>query len=240
VYDVTNEQRYLKAAQSIFNDMDKAYNTTPCGGLWWDKQHTYVNAIANELYIDVAAHLATRSQHRSSYYLDRAIKACEWFQNSGMINAQWNINDGLNSTTCENNNGTVWSYNQGVILGALSELSRATRDTSFTTLAKRIADAGIAKLSDSDGILHDPCEPDCGADGSQFKGVFARNLRILQQVSPEARYAKFLGRNADSVWHADRNRRNKFGLVWDGPFVGPANASTQSSALDVIVAALST
>ena len=37
--------------------MDKAYGTTPCGGLYWDKAHTYVNAIANELYIDVAAHL---------------------------------------------------------------------------------------------------------------------------------------------------------------------------------------
>ena len=131
------------------------------------------------------------------------------------------------------------TYNQGVVLGALSELSRATKDDNYTTIAKRIADAGIAKLSNSNGILHEPCEPNCGADGSQFKGVFARNLRILQQSSPEKRYADFLDRNADSVWNADRNGRNEFGLVWDGPFVGPANASTQSSALDVIVAALS-
>lgn len=88
--------------------MDKAYGTTPCGGLWWDKQHTYVNAIANELYIDVAAHLATRSQSRSTYYLDRAKEGWNWFRKSGMINAQWNINDGLDSATCTNNNGTVW------------------------------------------------------------------------------------------------------------------------------------
>jgi predicted alpha-1,6-mannanase (GH76 family) len=108
VYDVTGEQRYLETAASIFDDMDKAYNTTPCGGLWWDKPHTYVNAIANELYIDVAAHLATRSKRRSSYYLNRATEAWEWFQKSGMINDQWNINDGLNGSTCKNNNGTVW------------------------------------------------------------------------------------------------------------------------------------
>jgi predicted alpha-1,6-mannanase (GH76 family) len=108
VYDVTGVQTYLSTAQAIFDDMDKAYNTTPCGGLWWDKQHTYVNAIANELYIDVAAHLATRSQWRPGYYLDRALEAWRWFQKSGMINAQWNINDGLNISTCENNNGTVW------------------------------------------------------------------------------------------------------------------------------------
>lgn len=107
VYDVTGVQKYLTTAQSIFDDMDKAYDTTPCGGLWWDRQHTYVNAIANELYIDVAAHLATRSQH-SSYYLDRAVEGWKWFTESGMINAQWNINDGLDGSTCQNNNGTVW------------------------------------------------------------------------------------------------------------------------------------
>jgi predicted alpha-1,6-mannanase (GH76 family) len=127
-----------------------------------------------------------------------------------------------------------------VILGGLSELYKATKDASYMTTAKKIADAAFKNLTDSNGILHDPCEPDCGGDGSQFKGIFARNLQILQQTSPEERYAEFLDRNADSVWQADRNSKNEFGLEWDGPYVGPANASTQSSALDVIVGALST
>jgi predicted alpha-1,6-mannanase (GH76 family) len=108
VYDVTGDRKYLQTAQSIFDDMDKAYGTTPCGGLWWDKAHTYVNAIANELYIDVAAHLANRaSQYRSAYYLDKATTAWKWFQNSGLINSDSNINDGLDSS-CKNNGGTVW------------------------------------------------------------------------------------------------------------------------------------
>jgi predicted alpha-1,6-mannanase (GH76 family) len=108
VYDVTGDRKYLQTAQSIFDDMDKAYGTTPCGGLWWDKAHTYVNAIANELYIDVAAHLANRaSQYRSAYYLDKATTAWKWFQNSGLMNSDSNINDGLDSS-CKNNGGTVW------------------------------------------------------------------------------------------------------------------------------------
>lgn len=108
VYDVTGDRKYLQTAQSIFDDMDKSYGTTPCGGLWWDKAHTYVNAIANELYIDVAAHLANRaSQYRTAYYLDRATTAWKWFQESGMINSEWNVNDGLDSL-CKNNGGTVW------------------------------------------------------------------------------------------------------------------------------------
>ena len=56
-----------------------------------------------------------------------------------------------------------------MILGGLTELSRATGEDSYITKAKEIADAAIAALTE-DGILHDPCEPDCGGDGSQFKG----------------------------------------------------------------------
>ncbi|MGH2162321.1 glycoside hydrolase family 76 protein, partial [Enterococcus faecalis] len=81
-------------------------------------------------------------------------------------------NDGLDQKMCKNNAGTVWSYNQGVILASLTELNQATGgsddDTSYITTAQQIADAAIAALAPS-GILTDPCEPNCGADGAQFK-----------------------------------------------------------------------
>ena len=216
VYDVTGNKQYLRTAESIFEDIAASYDTTPCGGVWWDRNNTYVNAIANELFLDVAAHLANRAGGKSSYYLDWAKKEWAWFQKSGMINAQNNINDGLNSTTCQNNGGTVWSYNQGVILGGLTELSRATGDRSYIKTAKLIADAAIKNLTDSDGILHDPCEPDCGADGPQFKGVFARNLQILQQASPTPRYKAFLKKNANSIWRNDRANGAELSLIWSG------------------------
>ncbi|KAK0813987.1 hypothetical protein LTR75_004442 [Friedmanniomyces endolithicus] len=69
-YDVTGNWQYLATAESIFEDMKAAAGTTPCGGLiWWDKSHTYVNATANELFLDVAAHLANRGGNRATYYL---------------------------------------------------------------------------------------------------------------------------------------------------------------------------
>ena len=83
--------------------MKASYGTTPCGGIWWDKNHTYVNAIANELFLDVAAHLANRGGSKSSYYLSWALKEWAWFKGSGMINSQSTVNDGLNITTCQNN-----------------------------------------------------------------------------------------------------------------------------------------
>jgi predicted alpha-1,6-mannanase (GH76 family) len=208
------------------------------GGIWWDKANTYVNAIANELYLSVASHLANRVTNQKDFYLNIATTQWNWFQNSGMINAQNNINDGLDFQTCKNNNGTVWSYNQGVILGGLVELNKASPNASYITTAKSIATTAIKKLSDTNGVLHDPCEPNCGADGSQFKGIFMPNLQILQSVSPDSTYLSFIASNANSVWENDKNAANQLSVDWAGPFVNSANASTQSSAMDALVAAV--
>ncbi|CAK4014299.1 glycoside hydrolase family 76 [Lecanosticta acicola] len=249
-YDLTGNTTYLSQAQTIFNDMNAVFGKTNCstingvtGGIWWDKSHSYVNAIANELFLDVAAHLANRVKNSNVNYLSIAKQQWAWFQASGLKNSGNTINDGLDQSSCTNNNGTVWSYNQGVILGGLAELTRATGDTSYVTAAQQIADAGIAKLATPNGgILQDPCEPStsCGADGSQFKGVFTRNLQILQKQSPQSRYATFLDNNANAIWANDRNSNSQLSLKWNGPFVSPANASTQSSAMDALVASLAT
>jgi predicted alpha-1,6-mannanase (GH76 family) len=235
-FDITGTAEYLNTAIDIFTDM-KNGGTTKCGGgIWWDKANTYVNAIANELYLSVAAHLANRVPSNKQFYLSIAQSQWTWFQHTGMINSKSLINDGLNPS-CMNNNGTVWSYNQGVILGALVELNKASPNTNYITIAKSIAGAAIKALSDSNGVLHDPCEPACGADGSQFKGIFIRNLRILQAASPDNEYLSFIATNAASIWAKDRNSEDQLSVDWAGPFVSPANASTQSSALDALVAA---
>ncbi|CAG8959050.1 hypothetical protein HYFRA_00012830 [Hymenoscyphus fraxineus] len=242
-YDVTKDPAYLSAAVDIFNDMAHG-NTTPCGStsIWWDRNHTYVNAIANELHLSVASHLANRIPNNKTY-IDTANLQWDWFQRSGMINKNNTINDGLDKQ-CKNNNGTVWSYNQGVILGALVELSNATNDKSLLQVASTIATSAIKALSDKNDVLHDPCEPSCGADGSQFKGIFIRNLQILQKAAPNDAYKRFIGANAASIWSYDRDTRpgpktNGLGLIWSGPVGrgGSVNASTQSSGLDALVAA---
>lgn len=255
VFDVTGESQYLEAASDIFEDMKGGWRTPCGGGIWWDKKQTvclaaymtdtelitrqYVNAIANELFLSVASHLANR-QSDKQYYIDWANKEWNWFMSSGMINSNSNINDGLDNKTCKNNDGTVWSYNQGVILGGLVELAKATNDISYLETANNIATAGIKALSDSAGILCESCEPSCGGDASQFKGIFMRNLQYLQQASPSDAYVQFIQDNAVSIWTSNRGFGDELGLVWSGPYDNAANASTQSSALDALVAAVST
>lgn len=71
-------------------------------------------------------------------------------------------------------------------------------------------------------------------------GVFLRNLHYLQLEAPQDGIRTFILDNADSVWANDRNTSNYLGLVWSGPpsSGGAPNASTQSSALDTLVAAI--
>ncbi len=239
VYDLTHDEQYLGMAQSIFQDMAGGWDTTCSGGIWWSKKRKYKNAIANELFLSVAAHLASRAKNSDerARYSDWAQKEWAWFHGSGMINAEHLINDGLDAS-CANNHRTTWSYNQGVILGALAEMYSANHDQQLLADAQTIASATLSSpLVDANGILHDPCEPKCGEDAPQFKGIFMRNLRALDEVSPSPQYEQFINANADSIWSGSHPPDYHLGLIWASPF-GSADASTHSSATDVLVAAL--
>jgi predicted alpha-1,6-mannanase (GH76 family) len=230
------DERYLQMAEVIFADMANGWDDTCGGGIWWKKDRHYKNAIANELFLSTAAKLASlvRDAHRRTVYLEWAKREWQWFAASGMINSQNLVNDGLDSA-CRNNHRNTWTYNQGVILGGLSLLSKETADAKLMEQAKSIAMAAITRLTDQDGILHDSCEPNCGADGVQFKGIFARNLAVLSRAAPEPQYRAFLKTNAESIWR-NQGTYHQFGVVWSKNS-DPKNAATQVSALDALLAA---
>lgn len=127
-----------------------------------------------------------------------------------------------------------------MILGGLVELNRAAPNDTYLPIAKKIAKAAIKELSDDAGVIHDGCEPGCGGDGNQFKGIFMRNLQVLHKAAPDDAFARSIKINADSIWLNNRNEDegNTMSVVWSGPFVSPANASTHSSAMDALVAAI--
>lgn len=232
-YDLTGNTNYLNMAKTIFSDLTTGWDTTStcAGGIWWNKTHTYKNAIPNELFLLAAIrlHQRTPGDGGAGSYFYWATNEWAWFKASGMINGQNLINDGLNG--CVNNGQTTWSYNQGVILGGLTDLYKATGDSTYLAQAQVIANSAITYLVDGNGVLVEPCESgDCGGDGPQFKGIFQRNLAYLYDEVHSALYFNYLHANAHAVWFNDRNVFNQLGLHWDGPFDFP-DASRQSSAL---------
>lgn len=236
-YEVSHEARYLEMAERIFADMAQSWDDTCGGGIWWKKPRQYKNAIANELFLAVAAKLASLSEDaaKRAGYLDWAQKEWRWFAATGMINADNLVNDGLDAA-CKNNHRNTWSYNQGVILGGLTMLAKQTGDDKPLKTAQAIAESAIARLTDLDGVLHDTCEPArCGNDATQFKGIFARHLAVLNAAAPVPGFRAFLRRNAESIWK-NRDADTRFGVVWSAPS-DVRNASTQVSALDALVSA---
>jgi predicted alpha-1,6-mannanase (GH76 family) len=248
-YELTHDRRYLYMAETIFNDMCTGWDNICNGGLWWNKDRKYKNAITNELFFSVAARLYKRTGNET--YLKYAEDEWQWFQNSGLINNEHLINDGLKD--CRNNGQTTWTYNQGVILGALTEMfgfslnegSYWEGDIQFLIEAKQIADAAITTLVDRYGKLADLGEDhEIGGDGPQFKGIFIRNLATLYHtIITKAHmtaepYRQFIIKNADSIWENNRTDENKFGLRWSGP-IDTTDAARQTSALDAFNTAVS-
>lgn len=236
-YDLTGDKRYLTAATTIFNDMTTGWDDTCGGGLWWTRDRTYKNAIPNELFLSVAARLANRSKGRlRKGYIHWADREWNWLQGSPMLEDDHLFSDGLDSE-CHDNHRRKWSYNQGVVLGGLAELSRIPGHAGILGQADTIADAAILRLSDKNGILHESCEPTCSGDGTQFKGIFIRNLAQLNQRSAQPRYIQFIRVNADSLVENAQGPGHSFGLIWSGP---PGNNSSisQTAAIDALNAAI--
>jgi predicted alpha-1,6-mannanase (GH76 family) len=242
LYDLTRDPRYLDIAKTDEAYIRGYWDDVCGGGVWWDiPQKTYKNAISLELYLKLLASLHNRVRG-DTVYLARAVEAWSWFESSGMINGESLVNDGLRtqSGSCESNLGTTWTYNQGVILGGLTELFRATHDRRYLTAARRIAGAVTTSPALSpNGILTEPCEAasTCNADQAAFKGIFARNLDELDQVLPGHPYRRYLRAQADSAYARDRNARDRYGLRWAGPF-DTTDIARQESAVSLLTAVL--
>jgi predicted alpha-1,6-mannanase (GH76 family) len=239
-YDLTGRSRYLDIARTGAEWIGTYWDDTCSGGVWWDvPQKTYKCAISNELYLKLLAALHNRTPGDTAG-LDRALETWRWFRASGMLNDAGLVNDGLTQDgRCLNNGGETWTYNQGVILGALVELHGATGDDELLSVARRIATATTtsAYLSPG-GILTEPGEKTAvGDDFPSFKGIFVRNLDELDRVLPDRPYRAYLRRQAESALAFARDDRNRYGLHWAGPF-DRADTARQASAVDLLTAVL--
>jgi predicted alpha-1,6-mannanase (GH76 family) len=237
-YQITGSTKYLQMAETDANYIHQYWDSTCGGGVWWNTSKTYKNAIPNELFLELTAGLHNAIPGDTTY-LNWAKSEWSWFSGSGMINSHYLINDGLSiasNGTCSNNNGTTWTYNQGVILAGLAELYKATGNTSLLTEAQDIADAAILNLN-ATGVLNEPCTT-CDTDQQSFKGIFVRGLKELSDTLNTQEYASFFENQVNSIIPKDINSGHQMGFLWQGPIENLTSYS-QASAEDALVAGLS-
>ncbi|KAH8693562.1 glycoside hydrolase [Talaromyces proteolyticus] len=249
VYDVTQNQTYLDAAITIYNDIIGGLGT-PCGGIWWDKNQSYVAAISNGLYIELAAGIAARvGSDQASDYLSHAVDGWNWFFSVGLVGNDSMVSDGVDKGNNCAPVGAKFTYNQGVILGAAAELYKATNNQTYLEQAAALANASSAagsSVTDSNGILHDGCDEsdNCDETAEMFKGPYMRGLRKLQLAYPHDNWKNFIITNAQSIWNndlyfeqTDSGSVCNVGEDWAGPY-NSTNEVTQGAALDALNAAL--
>jgi predicted alpha-1,6-mannanase (GH76 family) len=241
-YDLTHDPKYLNMAVTIADYVDGYWDTGTCGGgVWWDGERTYKNAITNGLWIRLTAELHNRIPG-DTLWLGRSRTAWAWFQGSGMINANGLVNDGL-TNACTNNGQNVWSYNQGLAIGAGLELWRATRDPQVLTSVRRLADAAVGPGAlVTNGVLTETCDATdqtCDDNGKQFKGIFMRYWSDLVDTTHDRGYAAFLDQQAARIWDDDRDAAGRLGTRWSGAtsddHPNVFDWRTQASALSALI-----
>ncbi len=239
-YDYTGERRYLDEAVTITDYVHQFWDPGTCGGgVYWDRERTYKNAVTNGLYLWLTTSLHQRLAG-DTVWGSRAGTAADWYLASGMINSAGLVNDGL-TTGCANNGQTVWSYNQGLAIGAFTQLWRSTGNGIYLDTATRLADAAISSPAlTRDGILTESCDlatNSCDDNQKQFKGIFMRHLADLADATGSASYRTYTERQADSIWAKDRDSLNRLGQRWSGTPPNPSDWRTQASALEALTAA---
>jgi predicted alpha-1,6-mannanase (GH76 family) len=232
-YQLTRDRAYLRQAKSIFAAMTKGWTPVCGGGLKWNRRRPYKNAITNETFMADAAllHEATPGDTR---YARWALREWRWFSASGMLTRSHLVIDGLSARCRPKLHSPTWTYNQGMLIGAMVAMAKMTGHRSFLVTAGRVAHAVIhsPKLSPH-GILREPCTlSSCGRDAPMFKGIFMANLKLLYNRVGGAAYHAYMHRNAVAVWAYDRSG-SSFGLDWAGPFRA-STMTAQASALDVL------
>jgi predicted alpha-1,6-mannanase (GH76 family) len=236
-YDLTGDRTYLDEAVTITDYAGQYWDPGTCGGgVWWSTAKTYKNAVTNALYVRLAAALHNRLPG-DTVWLARAQAAWNWFTGSGMIDSAGLVNDGL-TASCANNGQTVWTYNQGLAIGAAMEMWRAG-DSSALATARRLATGALSSSLVSNGVLTESCDPATACDDNQkqFKGVLVRYLAELDAVT--GGYTSFLATQANTIWSADRDSFNQLGARWSGQSPNVADWRTEASGLDALNAASS-
>lgn len=238
VHALDGDPALLAYAEDKQQEIVRDYWDGHCGGgLWWNHARTYKNAITNELLIYASA-LLYQATHKQGY-LDQARKTLDWFNASGMINADHLVNDGLDAR-CANNGETAYTYNQGVILGALAELYEATGTAAYLDQAAQLALASTRYSTTPGHVLHEPGDT-LSQDGQSFKGIYIRHLALLAPLlrDPAQRRAleTFIQDNARRVWETRDRRSGRLDAYWDGE--GTAyGAAAQGSGIDAFNAAM--
>jgi hypothetical protein len=179
-YLLTSNSADLTLAEDEFSFALSGWDANasdPCpGGVFWeDVAGSQRNATANGANAELGLELYRLTGNPSD--LSMATTMYQWV--GSCLNAGGGLYDdhvNANGTV----NTTIWSYNQGVMIGAGVLLYQITGNTSYLSQAKATAAAAVAYFGTGPPLVN---------QGPAFNAIYFRNLFLLNQVAPNSTYA---------------------------------------------------
>ena len=222
------DTRPLVAA--LWSDIRAAWDDEH-GGLVWRRAdpRPYTNTPANAPSAILAARLHRRHGDRAD--LDWARRISDWLHATLVDRDSGEVWDGIHPATDPGADRTLYTYNQGTVVGAEIELWRATGDRLHLDRARRTAGCALDRFADPYGGVF-PSEGT--GDRSVFKGILARYLGDLVHADPEpdgpvaSRVRAALVAGGTPVAAA---ADHPVGVDWRHPGQGPLSLGSQVSAV---------
>jgi len=200
-YKLTGDEEYRDTVMLLWNEIIKGWNSQMGGGIAWQKGTPYYkNTPANMPATILAARLYKESGDEK--YLEWANKIFEWQLNT-LLSPTGLVWDGIN----RNKDGAIdkswlFTYCQGVFIGACVELYDITKDNYYLDLANKTAESSLKYFFNSKtGIM----KSEGTGDGGLFGGIFVRYLTQLALITRDEAIINTLVKNAEVVWNESRD-----------------------------------
>jgi predicted alpha-1,6-mannanase (GH76 family) len=231
-YNLTENERYLEQAKSLF-EFIWGYWTDDYGGgvLWKNTGEDQKNVATNGPLVVTAVRLYQTTGDEA--YLERA--RLLWnFVNEQLTDGEARVYDNY-----ENGELRQWdfTYNFGnFILASLALREVSEDETEKAVLLERSvlsADWVLENLTSSSILLDEGL-----GDGGGFKGVFVRALSTLRKIedldaTKQDEYSQFLQDNATQVWNQRRESDGMTGSDW-------SSSVPEEAAVQILAAASAT
>ena len=217
-----------RAVTPIVAQLHAGWTEHAGGGVWWRRRDTFKNVPAN----GPAAILLARWSRAGGRHTDlrRARSITQWMESTLVDPDTGLLWDGLHANadgTVGEVVTTVYTYCQGVFLGACLELAPGDPSGVWLRRAERTVDAVAAGVARG-GVL----VGQGGGDGGLFAGILARYLALaalampaLGAVDAGGLAASLVLGSADAAWRNRAVARGGplFGPSWDTPAAVPAS-----------------
>src|SRR5579863_9995410 len=183
IYQVNGDTDTLNKAKQLVDSVVSQGAQNVChgnGGIYWDVAKTQVGSIANTLLITVAGRLYLVTG--DTKYRDIANSTWQWLQQSGLLGIDNTLADNYPVSSKQECGALVnwhFTYNNGMLLGAVSTLELANRQKKMRLLANNIAKKALYDYTKG-GIIEEICTNAyaCADDAFMFKGIFVYNLAL--------------------------------------------------------------